>query len=77
VEGRKWRAVVNIGTRPTFLKDGVETIEVHLLDYSDGDLYDREVEVRFLARIRDERKFENVEALKMQIRDDIHFVRSR
>jgi riboflavin kinase/FMN adenylyltransferase len=77
VEGKRWRAVVNIGTRPTFLKDGVETIEVHLLDHPGGDLYDRGVEVRFLARIRDERKFENVEALKRQIQEDIHFVRSR
>jgi riboflavin kinase/FMN adenylyltransferase len=71
VDGRLYRAVVNIGTRPTFKGEGAETLEAHLLDYPGGDLYGRALEVRFLRRIRDERKFESVDALKAQIRADI------
>jgi riboflavin kinase/FMN adenylyltransferase len=71
LDGRTYRAVVNIGTRPTFQKNGAETIEVHLLDYAGGDLYGRVAEVRFLARIRDEKKFDGADALKRQITADI------
>jgi riboflavin kinase/FMN adenylyltransferase len=73
--GRVYRGVVNIGTRPTFQKNGAETLEVHLLDYSGGDLYGRVAEVRFLARIRDEKKFDGPEALKRQISADIDVAR--
>jgi riboflavin kinase / FMN adenylyltransferase len=73
--GRVHRAVVNIGTRPTFRQNGGETIEVHLLDYAGGDLYGRIVEVRFLSRIRDEKKFDGPEALKRQISADIETAR--
>ena len=75
LEGRVHRAVVNIGTRPTFQQNGAEVIEVHLLDYSGGDLYGRVAEVRFLKRIRDEKKFDGPEALKRQISADIDVAR--
>ena len=75
LEGRSYRAVVNIGTRPTFDEKGGETIEAHLLDYAGGDLYGRVAEVRFLARIRDEKKFDGPEALKRQIAADIDVAR--
>jgi riboflavin kinase/FMN adenylyltransferase len=75
LDGRAWPAVVNIGTRPTFGKDGPETIEAHLVGYPGGDLYGRALEVRFLRRIRDERKFDSVGALKAQIRSDIESAR--
>lgn len=74
--GRLHRAVVNIGTRPTFREGGGETIEAHLLDYAGGDLYGRVLEIRFLGRLRDEKRFEGVEALKAQIDEDIARVRS-
>jgi len=73
--GRVYRAVVNIGTRPTFQQAGTETIEAHLLDYAGGDLYGRVAEVRFLARIRDEKKFDGPDALKRQIYADIDVAR--
>jgi riboflavin kinase/FMN adenylyltransferase len=73
--GRTYRAVVNIGTRPTFQQGGAETIEAHLLDYAGGDLYGRVAEVRFLARIRDEKKFDGPDALKRQISADIDVAR--
>src|SRR5579859_6493310 len=41
LDGRLYRAVVNIGTRPTFRENGAEVIETHLLDYTGGDLYGR------------------------------------
>ncbi len=61
-----WRpGVANVGVRPTF--DGTEErVEVHLFDV-DEDLYGRRLDVAFRAFIRDERKFDGVEALKAQI----------
>ena len=56
VEGCAYPAVASFGTRPT-VDDGPPLLEVHLLDF-DGDLYGREMEVEFIARIRDELKFE-------------------
>ena len=70
LEGRTWRAVANLGTRPTFGAGG-ERIEAHLLDWKGGDLYGRVLELRFLGRLRDERKFESVDALRKQIEDDV------
>jgi riboflavin kinase/FMN adenylyltransferase len=65
------RGVMNIGTKPTFADDPQEpTLEVHVLGFS-GDLYGRTVQVEFLTRIREERKFPGVEALVAQIRLDM------
>lgn len=60
--------MMNLGTRPTFGDDKV-AIEVHLFD-ADGDFYDRAVRVDILARLRDTRKFDGVEALVAQLRED-------
>lgn len=63
-------AMLNIGHRPTIAdSDGIRTIEVHLVDFS-GDLYGREVTVIFRHRLRDEMKFENVDALAAQLAKD-------
>lgn len=67
-------AVVNIGIRPTF--EGTErTIEAHVLEFA-GDLYGRELEVRFVARLRGEQKFDSVDALVAQIGLDVAGARS-
>ena len=50
------------------------TIETHLLDF-DGDLYGRQLEVQFVERLRDERKFDNLQALKAQLNEDAQQVR--
>lgn len=72
VRGKTWRGAANLGTRPTFHKEGAPALlEVHLLDYDGGDLYGESMEVRFLHRIRDELKFDSVEELKERIRSDI------
>jgi len=63
-------SVTNIGVRPTFgdqLRPGVET---HVLGFS-GDLYGRRAEVAFVQRLRDERRFPDVDALREQIEADV------
>jgi riboflavin kinase / FMN adenylyltransferase len=62
-------ALVSVGVRPTFHDDGRVLVEVYLLDW-DGDLYDAELEVAVLDRLREERRFEDVDALVAQMRDD-------
>ena len=60
--------MLNIGVRPTI--DGVQkTIEVHIFDF-DQDVYGEEVSVEFMKWIRDERKFDSLEALKQQLVQD-------
>jgi riboflavin kinase/FMN adenylyltransferase len=70
LDGRRLPAVINIGMRPTF--DGTTdlTVEAHLLDFS-ADIYDREIALYFVDRLRDELKFDGVEALYTQIQQDI------
>jgi riboflavin kinase/FMN adenylyltransferase len=62
-------ALVSVGVRPTFHDDGRILVEVYLLDW-DGDLYDTELSVELVARLRDERRFESVEELVTQMRAD-------
>jgi riboflavin kinase/FMN adenylyltransferase len=61
--------IMNIGIRPTIADQGARTLEVHLLDF-DQMIYGKMMEVHFLTRIRDEKKFTDVEALKKQIKED-------
>ena len=68
VMGRQFRGMCNIGLRPTV--DGkVRTIETHILDF-DEDIYGLPLRLRFLRRIRDERKFPSLNALKEQLLQD-------
>ena len=69
IGGERLLSVTNIGTRPTF-GDSQKTIETHLLDYS-GDLYDKELKVSFVQRLRDEKRFASSQELKEQISKDI------
>jgi riboflavin kinase/FMN adenylyltransferase len=62
-------AVVNVGVRPTF-GGGRRTVEAHLLDF-EGDLYHQEVSVRFVERLRGERRFGSVEELRAQLAVDV------
>ena len=58
----------NIGVRPT-IDHGDLTIEVHIFDF-DEDIYDEKITIQFVDRLRDEKKFENLEALKTQLAKD-------
>ena len=62
-------ALVSVGVRPTFHDDGRILVEVYLLDW-DGDLYDASLDVELDARLREERRFDSVEALVSQMRAD-------
>ena len=73
VGGEVFAAAINVGTRPTFDGRGI-TIEAHMLDYS-GGLYGRFLAVDFRCRLRDEMRFDGVEALTRQIRLDVEKVR--
>jgi riboflavin kinase/FMN adenylyltransferase len=65
--------MMNIGNRPTV--DGSRrTIEVYYLDF-DGDLYDQQIEVQVIQRLRSEKKFASVDLLRQQLEQDLHSVR--
>ena len=68
IAGSPWPAVSSLGTRPTI--DGVEPLlETHLFDFY-GDLYGRRIEVEFVARLRDELKFDSLQSLTEQMHRD-------
>ena len=72
-EDGEWQlgpAATNVGVRPTFVTGRGVLVEAYLLDY-DGDLYDRELRLAFLARLRGERRFDTVEALVEQMHRDV------
>jgi riboflavin kinase / FMN adenylyltransferase len=70
VDGVARPGLTNIGVRPTF-GQGVRTIETHVLGF-DQPLYGRQVRLGFVQRLRDERKFADVDALRAQIEIDQH-----
>ncbi|MBN1536584.1 MAG: bifunctional riboflavin kinase/FAD synthetase [Anaerolineales bacterium] len=75
IKDESWMAVTNIGRRPTFENAPVNPrVEAHLLNFS-GDLYGQEVEIEFVSRLRDERKFANVDELIAQVNQDIKVAR--
>jgi riboflavin kinase/FMN adenylyltransferase len=73
VSGKVYPSVTNVGTRPTFNGTGV-TVESHLFGFDEVVSAGR-MEVRFHARIRDERKFSGPDALRAQIASDIQTAR--
>lgn len=68
VSGEWFGGMMNIGVRPTFGEDE-RTLEVHIFDF-DREIYGDTIQVRFIDRIRDEVKFDGVEALKAQLHND-------
>ncbi len=74
-DGSSYVAVTNIGVRPTVSHEDRVSVESHLLDYT-GNLYGRQVRVDFYHYLRQERRFENYEALSEQIRKDAEAARA-
>jgi riboflavin kinase/FMN adenylyltransferase len=71
VQGKSYRAALNIGHRPTLENPAPQLrVEAHLLDFT-GDLYGQEMEITFVDKIRDEEKFPSLAALKEQIARDV------
>ena len=74
VDGTLYKAMLNIGNRPTV--DGTKkTVEANLFDFQ-GDLYDKQITVYFHEFLREERKFDSLEALKAQLFQDQKSARS-
>ena len=69
LDGNTLRGVANIGYSPTF-DDHVFTVEVHLIEFNQ-DIYGQKIKVNFIKRIRDEKKFDSLEALSNQIKRDV------
>jgi riboflavin kinase/FMN adenylyltransferase len=67
-------AVANIGYSPTF-DDHIFTVEVHILDF-DENIYNQKIKVNFVKRLREERKFDSLEALSAQIAMDVEAARA-
>ena len=74
IDGKKYPAVTNVGTRPTVNGVGV-TVEPWILDFS-GELYDRELRLEFHSFLRPERKFPDLTALQQEIRRNAEETRS-
>jgi riboflavin kinase/FMN adenylyltransferase len=64
-----WPGVASLGTRPTVNEVAEPLLEVHLFDF-EGDLYGQRMAVEFVAKLRDEMKFDGLDALKQQMRHD-------
>jgi riboflavin kinase/FMN adenylyltransferase len=63
-------SLTNVGVRPTFGENTETTIETHVLGYA-ADLYGRRVRLGFVQRLRDERRFDDIDALRAQIEADV------
>lgn len=66
VQGKCYRGITNIGRRPTVSEGGEKSVETHIIDF-DEDIYSLPLKFEFIARLRDEHKFETLESLKEQL----------
>ena len=75
LDGVIYPSVTNVGVRPTFGADGPALVETHVLGTT-LDLYGRHLVLGFIQRVRDERRFDDVEQLKAQIASDVQKTRT-
>lgn len=75
MDGREYYGVTNLGTKPTVSDTQSIGLETHLFDYS-GDAYGQVIEVKLMHFLRQEMKFDSVEALKKQMESDSAFAKS-
>jgi riboflavin kinase/FMN adenylyltransferase len=70
VDGKQYKGMLNIGFRPTIdINADHRTIEVNIFDF-EGDIYQKEITISFKKRIRDEKKFNSIEELRLQLITD-------
>jgi riboflavin kinase/FMN adenylyltransferase len=74
-DGRLFKAMMNIGVRPTVSNVPKIHLEVFLFDFSE-DLYDQRITVYLLKRVREEKRFESIDALRAQLQDDEKNIRA-
>jgi len=72
--GELYNSLTNVGRNPTFGSGGKTSVETHILDF-DQDIYKSSIEVFFLKKLRDEKKFKNADELAEQISKDINAAR--
>ena len=65
LEAKEYKGMMNIGQKPTVDGNGI-SLEVNIFDFNQ-DIYGKGIEIRFVKRIRDERKFEDLQGLKKQL----------
>jgi riboflavin kinase/FMN adenylyltransferase len=70
IDARQYEGVASLGVRPTVSASGKPTLEVYIFDF-EGDLYRAHLRVNFLHKLRDEAKFDSLEALTAQIARDV------
>lgn len=68
-----YKAMMNIGHRPTIDNGSDISLEVHIIDFSE-DIYHQEIKIQFLHKIRDEKKFNSIDELILQLNKDKEFV---
>ena len=74
IDNIHYHGMMNIGTNPT-LGENQQTIEVHFFDF-DQNIYDKTLTIKVLDKIREEQKFDSLEALRMQLKKDQTFSKS-
>lgn len=76
LDGERHKAAISIGVNPTFTPEKqIPSVEAYLLDF-DRDIYGKDLNIEFVARLRDELKFDSVDALVEQIWKDVEEARS-
>lgn len=75
IDDNRYRGITNVGCKPTIEGENPIGVETHLLEFKE-DVYDKLVTVEFLSRVREERKFTSIDALKEQMQNDIAFGRA-
>ena len=74
-DGRSFAGVTNVGTRPTVSDSDAVSVETFLIDF-DGDLYGQQIRLDFYRRLRPEKKFDSVDALRREIEHNIDQTRT-
>ena len=76
IDSKVYDAVINVGKRPTVDNLENDLVEVHILEFN-KDIYGKNIQVSFLEKLREEKKFESLNELKAQIKRDCDFVREK
>jgi riboflavin kinase/FMN adenylyltransferase len=74
VKDKQYVSITNIGIKPSVQESNAVSVETHILDFNNS-IYDQQITILFLDRIRDEKKFQNLNDLVIQIKRDIEIVR--
>ena len=69
IGNKKMKGLLNIGYRPTFNRE-TKSVELHIIDFNQ-DIYDIDIKLEFVKYLRNEKLFDNVEALKKQLNKDL------